>query len=90
MKTEARFLLKALGYGLLAALVIILLRPVVEVLTGISMFVVSVFFLPVALLVLGWFVMSVWGKAYLRAWHIRRLRNARYLREAMERGRTEE
>jgi hypothetical protein len=59
-----------------------------KAIADLSMFLVSVFFLPAAIAVLGWFVFSVWGRTYLRAWHIRRIRNARYLREAVERGRT--
>jgi hypothetical protein len=43
--------------------------------------------LPLAVITLVKFVYSVWGRAYFRAWHIRRIRNARQLREAIERGR---
>jgi hypothetical protein len=57
---------------------------------GFSTFLVSVFFLPVLFLVLGWFIYSVWAKTYLRAWHITRIRNARHLREAVERGERQE
>jgi membrane protein implicated in regulation of membrane protease activity len=46
--------------------------------------------LPLVLITLVAFVYSVWGKPYLRAWRIRRIRNARQLREAVERGRIEE
>jgi hypothetical protein len=73
---------------LLLTLAIVFLRPVVKVLTGISMFLVSAFFLPTVVVVLGWFLFSVWGKVYFRAWHIRRIRNARDLKEATERGRS--
>ncbi len=59
-------------------------------LIGFSAFLLSVSFLPVLFLVLGWFVYTVWGKTYLRAWHIRRIRNERHLREAVERGRSQE
>jgi hypothetical protein len=46
--------------------------------------------LPLTFITLIKFVYSVWGKAYFRAWHIRRIRNARQLREAVERGRSEQ
>jgi hypothetical protein len=46
--------------------------------------------LPLTFFTLTKFVYSVWGKAYFRAWHIRRIRNARQLREAVERGRSEQ
>jgi positive regulator of sigma E activity len=74
--------------ALLVAAGIVFLRPIVNLLTGVSMFVVSVFFFPALFVVLGWFLFSVWGKVYFRAWHIRRIRNARDLREAVERGRS--
>jgi membrane protein implicated in regulation of membrane protease activity len=57
---------------------------------GILMFLVSVLFLPAVLFVLGWFVYSVFLKKYLRARRIEGIRNARYLKEAVERGKSEE
>jgi hypothetical protein len=57
---------------------------------GLSMFLVSVSVLPLALLALGWFLYSVWGKPYFRAWHINHLRNARLLKEAAGRRETAE
>ncbi len=89
MSIGNRSAIKIAAIAVLLAVAIVFFRPVVQVLTGISMFVVSVFFLPAVAVVLGWFVFSVWGKAYFRAWHIRRIRNARYLREAIERGRSD-
>ncbi|HEX7287985.1 MAG TPA: hypothetical protein VF532_17490 [Candidatus Angelobacter sp.] len=35
--------------------------------------------------VLSWFAYSLFLKRYYRAWHINRIRNARFLREVMER-----
>lgn len=87
MSVRTRFLIKALAAAVVIAVAFLFFRPIVEVVTGVSSFLVSVLFLPAAVLVLAWFVFSVWGKAYLRAWHIRRIRNARDLREAIERGR---
>jgi hypothetical protein len=43
--------------------------------------------LPLTFITLIKFVYSLWGRIYFRAWHIRRIRNARQLREAVERGR---
>lgn len=87
MNARTRFLIKALAGVVVIALAFLFFRPVVQVLAGVSSFLVSVLFLPALVLVLAWFVFSVWGKAYLRAWHIRRIRSARDLREAIERGR---
>jgi hypothetical protein len=52
-------------------------------------FLVSVLFLPAVLFVLGWFAYSVFLKRYVRARRIAKIRNARYLREAVERGDSE-
>ncbi len=94
MSSRIRFTAKRV---ILAALVlagmVLLALPIVALagrVIGLSMFLVSVFFLPATLLVLGWFVFSVWGRPYLRAWHISRIRHARHLREAVERGRSQE
>ena len=87
MNARTRFLIKALAGVVVIALAFFFFRPVVQVVAGVSSFLVSVLFLPAVVLVLAWFVFSVWGKAYLRAWHIRRIRSARDLREAIERGR---
>jgi hypothetical protein len=32
---------------------------------------------------LVWFVFTVWGKAYYRAWHIQRIRNNREMRRVV-------
>ncbi len=90
MNTRLRRLGKILILVALIFAVIIPLGPAIaEVLgrlIGFSAFLVSVLFLPAFVLVLGWFVFFVWGRTYLRAWHIRRIRSARQLREAVERG----
>ena len=49
-------------------------------------FVLIVVVVPVATFWLFSFAYSVVAKPYVRAWRINRIRNARYLREAMERG----
>lgn len=86
MNERTRFLIKALAAVVVIAVAFLFFGPIGRLVTGVSSFVVSVLFLPVVVLVLLWFVFSVWGKAYLRAWHIRRIRSARDLREAIERG----
>jgi len=53
---------------------------------GFSMFVLA---LPLTIFVLAWFVYRIWGKVYWRAWRISRMRNARYLREAVARGKAD-
>jgi hypothetical protein len=55
-------------------------------LISLSMALVQVLAPLLVLFTLGWFVYRVWGKAHFRAWHINRIRNARYLKEAVERG----
>ena len=45
--------------------------------------------LPLIFITLIKFVYSLWIKTYFRAWHINRIRNARQLREAVNRGRTD-
>ncbi len=94
MNTRLRRLGKIVISVALILAVIILLGPAMAAilgrLVGLSMFLVSVLFLPAFVLILGWFVFFVWGRTYLRAWHIRRIRSARQLREAVERGRSQE
>jgi hypothetical protein len=46
--------------------------------------------LPLGFLWLFTFVYSLFLKPYLRAWHISRIRNARHLREAVQRNRSGE
>lgn len=43
---------------------------------------------PLAFLWLFTFVYSLFLRPYLRAWHINRIRNARHLREALQRGKS--
>jgi hypothetical protein len=46
--------------------------------------------LPLMFFALMRFAYSVFARPYLRAWHINRIRNARYLKEVIHRGHTEE
>ena len=74
---------------LAGAAIIFFWRPIVSLIgkvIDLSMFLVAVSVLPLVVLALGWFIYSVWGKAYFRAWHINHLRNARLLKEASRRG----
>lgn len=45
---------------------------------------------PLALFALFRFVYSLWLKPFYRAWHIHRIRNARYMREVIDRGKAGE
>jgi hypothetical protein len=49
-------------------------------------YIVLVIAIPLALFTLIRFVYSLWIKTWLRAWRINRIRNARDLREAIDRG----
>jgi uncharacterized membrane protein YdjX (TVP38/TMEM64 family) len=89
MSTRTQAAIKALAAALIAVAVLFVFRPVLTIIAGSLMGLVSALFLPVGALVLLWFVYSVWGRVYFRAWRIKRLRNARDLREAVERGRGE-
>jgi hypothetical protein len=53
-------------------------------------FVLIIVVVPLAAFWLFGFAYSVMAKPYVRAWRINRIRNARYLKEAMERGDREE
>jgi hypothetical protein len=78
---------------LAVAAIIFFWRPIVSLIgkvIDLSMFLVAVAVLPLAVLALGWFVYSVWGRAYWRAWHINHLRSARLLKEAADRRDTDE
>jgi hypothetical protein len=83
---------KALVFILAVATVVLFWRAIVSLIGKVielSMFLVAVSVLPLVVLALAWFVYSVWGKAYFRAWHINHLRNARLLKEAARRENTD-
>jgi cytochrome bd-type quinol oxidase subunit 1 len=88
MNKRTQAAIKVFAAILMVAGVLYFLRPVLIVVTGSLMFLVSVLLLPAIAIVIGWFIYSVWGRVYLRAWRIQRLRNARDLKEAVERGRS--
>jgi hypothetical protein len=48
-----------------------------------------VILLLVPALTLVWFVFTVWGRAYYRAWHIQRIRNSREMRRVVLRDQQE-
>lgn len=50
-------------------------------------YVFAVVMLPLMLFALLRFAYSLFARPYLRAWHINRIRNARYLKEVVDRGR---
>ena len=51
-----------------------------------TLFLVQVFLPLLVLVVLAWFIYRVWGRSHLRARKIDRIRNARYMKEAVDRG----
>jgi uncharacterized membrane protein YqgA involved in biofilm formation len=51
-----------------------------------TMFLVQVLLPMLVLAALVWFVYRVWGRSHFRARKIDRIRNARYLKEAVDRG----
>jgi hypothetical protein len=63
-----------------------LLFAVVWRLFSFTLFLVQIFLPLLVLAVLAWFVYRVWGRSHLRARKIDRIRNARYLKEAVDRG----
>jgi lysylphosphatidylglycerol synthetase-like protein (DUF2156 family) len=80
---------KTLVVLLIIAVLLILGRLVLSLLARVvdlSVSLINVLALPLVLFVLFWFVYRLWGKPYFRAWHINRIRNARYLKEVLERG----
>ena len=90
-----RFKFRGRGAALLilaVAAMIFFWRPIVSLIgkvIDVSMFLVAVSILPLIVLALGWFVYSVWGRTYFRAWHINHLRSARLLKEASRRANTD-
>lgn len=56
---------------------------------ALSMLLVNVLLPLGSVLVLCWFAYSVFLKRYLRVWRIKRIRDARYLREVLQRSRKE-
>jgi hypothetical protein len=87
MNPRTQAAIKALAAILIIVGVLYFFRPLLILVGGSLMLLVSVLLLPAGALVLLWFVYSVWGRVYYRAWRIKRFRNSRDLREAVERGR---
>jgi hypothetical protein len=81
---------KALAFALfiLVALYFLgrLIFAVIWRLFSFTLFLVQIFLPLLVLAVLAWFVYRVWGRSHLRARKIDRIRNARYLKEAVDRG----
>lgn len=63
---------------------------VLRALVSVVAYICIVILLLVPLLTLGWFIFTVWGRAYYRAWHIKRIRNTRLMQRAIAQGRQEE
>jgi len=63
-----------------------LILAVIWRLFSFTLFLVQIFLPLLVLAALAWFVYRVWGRSHLRARKINRIRNARYLKEAVDRG----
>jgi hypothetical protein len=59
------------------------------VLLSLAAYVCVVILLLAPILTLGWFVFRIWGRAYWRAWRIRRIRNDNEMRQAVLRNQQE-
>jgi hypothetical protein len=97
MRSEAQGWLKRIGFWLVVLALFLLLSPVIARIAGVGLGIASL-----AIIILGYLILfvgmpffawiigeagyKVFLKPYVRAWRINRIRNARYLREAMERG----
>jgi hypothetical protein len=99
--SQTKSLLKKLTIVALAAAAVYLFHPLFgEALragAGLAMAVVylaayifAIVALPLGFLWLFTFVYSLFLRPYLRAWHINRIRNARQLREAVQRSKSDE
>ena len=100
MKSETKTWLKRLAILAVLAAATYLFRPVLSAAFGagvglataavyLAAYIFSAVALPLIFITLIKFVYSLWIKTYFRAWHINRIRNARQLREAVNRGRTD-
>jgi hypothetical protein len=62
-----------------------LILAVIWRLFSFTLFLVQILLPLLVLAVLAWFIYRVWGRSHLRARKIDRIRNARYLKEAVDR-----
>jgi len=97
LKSSLKVWLKRLAIAAAVAILLWLLLPLVAGLVGISISIIAligwvILFggLPFLVWVLAESIYRTFLKAYVRAWHINRIRNARYMKEAAERSGTEE
>jgi hypothetical protein len=58
----------------------------VTVLLYLAAYIVIIVAVPLVFFTLFRFIYSLWLKPWYRAWHINRIRNARYMREVLHRG----
>jgi hypothetical protein len=97
MRPEAKARLKRVGVGLVILALLVLLLPMIASVAGAGLwlFLLVIMILGYLIFVVGmpffaWIMgeagYRVFLKPYVRAWRINRIRNARYLREAIERG----
>lgn len=90
LRIRPRFLLiiclaAAAAYLLISALQqeLLIEASVPRVVLAVAAYFCLVVLLLVPALTLMWFVFTVWGRAYYRAWHIQRIRNSREMRRVV-------
>lgn len=90
LRIRPRFLLiiclaAAAAYLLISALQqeLSIEASVPRVVLAVAAYFCLVVLLLVPALTLMWFVFTVWGRAYYRAWHIQRIRNSREMRRVV-------
>jgi hypothetical protein len=74
------FLVSALGAGVGFVLAAVYLLA----------YLFAIVFLPLIVFSLARFAYTVFARPFVRVWHINRIRNARHLKEVMQRGKREE
>jgi len=91
MTTKIKLWARVLATVAALALILYFAAPLIARILGgtiaLSVFLVNVLLPLGSVLVLGWFAYSLFLRRYLRVWRIKRIRDARYLREVLERGR---
>jgi hypothetical protein len=101
LKSTLKIWLKRSAIALAVALLAWLLLPLAAGLVGLALglsisvialvgYIILVAGLPFVMWILGESIYRVFLKAYVRAWNINRIRDARYMKEAAERSGTEE
>ena len=86
MRPRTQRRLKRAGAGLVIFALIVLLFPAMARIVGLGLWLFLLAIIIFFAMIIGEAGYKVFLKPYVRAWRINRIRNARYLREALERG----